>query len=36
LQTQAKFVDLRFSMTTLLYASNGEVTILARKFGGVQ
>ncbi|WP_213611154.1 type II secretion system minor pseudopilin GspK [Pseudoalteromonas sp.] len=36
LQTQAKFVDLRFSMTTLLHASNGEVTILARKFGGVQ
>lgn len=36
LQTQAKFVDLRFSMTTLLYASSGEVTILARKFGGVQ
>ncbi|PWS53230.1 type II secretion system minor pseudopilin GspK [Pseudoalteromonas sp. meg-B1] len=36
LQTQAKFVDLRFSMTTLLYANNGEVTILARKFGGVQ
>ena len=36
LQTQATFVDLRFSMTTLLYASNGEVTILARKFGGVQ
>jgi len=36
LQTQAKFVDLRFSMTTLLYASNGEVTILALKFVGVQ
>ncbi|MBH0058933.1 type II secretion system minor pseudopilin GspK [Pseudoalteromonas sp. SWXJZ94C] len=36
LQTQANFVDLRFSMTTLLYASNGDVTILARKFGGVQ
>ena len=36
LQTQATFVDLRFSMTTLLHAKNGEVTILARKFGGVQ
>ncbi|WP_096740256.1 type II secretion system minor pseudopilin GspK [Pseudoalteromonas atlantica] len=36
LQTQAIFVDLRFSMTTLLHAKNGEVTILARKFGGVQ
>ena len=36
LQAQAKFVDLRFSMTTLLQAKNGEVTILARKFGGVQ
>ena len=36
LQTQATFVDLRFSMTTLLYANNGDVTILARKFGGVQ
>ena len=36
LQTQANFVDLRFSMTTLLYAENGDVTILARKFGGVQ
>ncbi|ASM49094.1 general secretion pathway protein K [Pseudoalteromonas espejiana DSM 9414] len=36
LQTQATFVDLRFSMTTLLHANNGEVTILARKFGGVQ
>ncbi|MBQ4834163.1 type II secretion system minor pseudopilin GspK [Pseudoalteromonas sp. MMG010] len=36
LQTQAEFVDLRFSMTTLLYANSGKVTILARKFGGVQ
>ena len=36
LQAQAKFVDLRFSMTTLLHAKDGEVTILARKFGGVQ
>lgn len=36
LQTQATFVDLRFSMTTLLHAKDGEVTILARKFGGVQ
>lgn len=36
LQTQANFVDLRFSMTTLLHAKNGDVTILARKFGGVQ
>ncbi|WP_404342203.1 type II secretion system minor pseudopilin GspK [Pseudoalteromonas mariniglutinosa] len=36
LQTQAKFVELRFSMTTLLHANNGKVTILARKFGGVQ
>ena len=36
LQTQAKFVDLRFSMTTLLQAKDGKVTILARKFGGVQ
>jgi general secretion pathway protein K len=36
LQTQANFVDLRFSMTTLLHAKDGEVTILARKFGGVQ
>ena len=36
LQAQAKFVDLRFSMTTLLQAKDGEVTILARKFGGVQ
>lgn len=36
LQTQATFVDLRFSMTTVLHAKNGEVTILARKFGGVQ
>ncbi|WP_372761648.1 type II secretion system minor pseudopilin GspK [Pseudoalteromonas sp.] len=36
LQTQAKFVDLRFSMTTLLHAKDGEVTVLARKFGGVQ
>jgi general secretion pathway protein K len=36
LQTQATFVDLRFSMTTLLHTKNGEVTILARKFGGVQ
>jgi general secretion pathway protein K len=36
LQTQANFVDLRFSMTTLLHAKHGEVTILARKFGGVQ
>lgn len=36
LQTQAEFVELRFSMTTLLHAKDGEVTILARKFGGVQ
>lgn len=36
LQTQANFVDLRFSMTTLLHAKDGDVTILARKFGGVQ
>ncbi len=36
LQTQAKFVGLRFSMTTLLHAKDGEVTVLARKFGGVQ
>lgn len=36
LQTQAEFVELRFSMTTLLHANNGKVTILARKFGGVQ
>ncbi|MFY8329068.1 type II secretion system minor pseudopilin GspK [Pseudoalteromonas sp. ZZD1] len=36
LQAQAEFVELRFSMTTLLQAKNGEVTILARKFGGVQ
>jgi general secretion pathway protein K len=36
LQTQANFVDLRFSMTTLLHAKESEVTILARKFGGVQ
>lgn len=36
LQTQANFVDLRFSMTTLLHANNGDVTILARRFGGVQ
>jgi general secretion pathway protein K len=36
LHTQVEFVDLRFSMTTLLHASNGGVTILARKFGGVQ
>ena len=36
LETQANFVDLRFSMTTLLHAKNGDVTILARKFGGVQ
>ena len=36
LQSQAEFVELRFSMTTLLQAKGGEVTILARKFGGVQ
>lgn len=36
LQTQAEFAELRFSMTTLLHATNGTVTILARKFGGVQ
>ncbi|WP_409424079.1 type II secretion system minor pseudopilin GspK [Pseudoalteromonas sp. RW-H-Ap-1] len=36
LQTQANFVELRFSMTTLLHAKDGDVTILARKFGGVQ
>ncbi|MEM5552916.1 type II secretion system minor pseudopilin GspK [Pseudoalteromonas neustonica] len=36
LQSQAEFVELRFSMTTLLQAKDGEVTILARKFGGVQ
>ena len=36
LQTQAEFAELRFSMTTLLHAKNGKVTILARKFGGVQ
>ncbi|EWH04047.1 general secretion pathway protein GspK [Pseudoalteromonas lipolytica SCSIO 04301] len=36
LQTQAEFAELRFSMTTLLHANNGKVTILARKFGGVQ
>ena len=36
LQAQAEFVELRFSMTTLLHAKDGEVTILARKFGGVQ
>lgn len=36
LQTQAHFVDMRFSMTTVLQANNGTVTILARRFGGVQ
>ncbi|GAP74381.1 Putative type II secretion system protein K [Pseudoalteromonas sp. THAF3] len=36
LQTTATFVDFEFTMTSLLQADKNNVTILARKFGGVQ
>ena len=36
LQTTATFVEFEFTMTSLLQVDNKNITILARKFGGVQ
>ncbi|WP_105188047.1 type II secretion system minor pseudopilin GspK [Pseudoalteromonas sp. T1lg48] len=36
LQTTATFVEFEFTMTSLLQINNKEISIMARKFGGVQ